>query len=70
MAVGPKRVSSHVTAFHIDTPDATLADLAVRLDRTRFPDEVDLGRSRHGRPICCDDPREFFRPPRSAARPA
>ena len=33
----------HVTPFHIDVPDGILADLAVRLDRTRLADEVDAG---------------------------
>ena len=32
-----------VTPFRIDVPDAILADLAVRLDRTRLVDEVDAG---------------------------
>jgi pimeloyl-ACP methyl ester carboxylesterase len=36
-------VSTRVTPFRIDTPDAILADLAVRLDRTRLAGEVDAG---------------------------
>ena len=43
MAGRPQPVSSRVTPFRIDVPDAVLADLAVRLDRTRLADEVDDG---------------------------
>jgi pimeloyl-ACP methyl ester carboxylesterase len=43
MAAIPRRASSRVTPFHIDVPDAVLADLAVRLDRTRLAAEVDDG---------------------------
>jgi hypothetical protein len=51
MAVSTKRVSPRVTRCRIDVPDATLVDLAARLDRTRLPDEVDDGdwaRDTHG----------------------
>ena len=43
MAGRPQPVSMRVTPFRIDVPDAVLADLAVRLDRTRLADEVDDG---------------------------
>jgi pimeloyl-ACP methyl ester carboxylesterase len=43
MTVSPRRVSRRITPFRIDVPDATLADLAGRLDRTRLAEEVDAG---------------------------
>ncbi len=43
MALSAKHVSPRVTPYRINVPDPILADLAVRLDRTRLPDEVDEG---------------------------